>query len=83
VRSSYKTRVIESAFNNQNIPYRVIGAMKFFDRAEVKQTLKFLLFSVKQNDASLLDVINNPPKKFGPKKIYDVQLKSSQEDLTI
>ncbi len=69
VRMSYKTRSIEAALNNLNIPYRVIGAMKFFDRAEVKQTLKFLLFAAKQTDMALLDIINEPPKKFGPKKI--------------
>ncbi len=69
VRMSYKTRLIESALNNMRIPYRVIGAMKFFDRAEVKQTIKFLLFAAKQDDMTLLNVINEPPKKFGPKKV--------------
>ena len=83
VRSSYKTRVMETALNNQNIPYRVIGAMKFFDREEVKQTLKFLLFGVKQSNAILLDVINNPPKKFGPKKVQDLEIKSSEANLSM
>ncbi len=83
VRLTYKTRLLESALNNLNIPYRVIGAMKFFDRAEVKQTLKFLLFSVKQNDAALLEVINNPPKKFGPKKVQTVRAAADENNQTM
>ncbi len=83
IRSSYKTRPIETALNHQNIPYRVIGAMKFFDRAEVRQTMKFLLFAARQSDSNLLDIINVPPKKFGPKKIIEAKLNSSEANQTI
>ncbi len=81
VRMSYKTRIIESALNNMNIPYRVIGAMKFFDRAEVKQTIKFLLFAAKQDDMTLLSVINEPPKKFGPKKIQQTRWEADEQKI--
>ncbi len=83
IRLTYKTRLLESALNNINIPYRVIGAMKFYDRAEVKQTLKFLLFSVKQGDMELLDVINNPPKKFGPKASQKVKAAADEAGQTM
>lgn len=83
VRSSFKTRPIEASLNHFNIPYKVIGAMKFFDRKEVKQTMKFLLFVAKQNDANLLDIINDPPKKFGPKKIAKLKAESEDEGLTM
>ncbi|NQX83421.1 MAG: UvrD-helicase domain-containing protein [Mycoplasmataceae bacterium] len=73
VRSSFKTKPLEIALNYHNIPYKVIGAMKFFERREVKQTMKFLLFSVKQDNSTLLDIINEPPKKFGPQKILKVK----------
>ncbi len=83
VRMSYKTRLLEGALNNMGIPYRVIGAMKFFDRAEVKQTLKFLLFAAKQDDMTLLNVINDPPKKFGPKKIATTKIAADEAGLTM
>ncbi len=83
VRMSYKTRLIEMALNNLNIPYRVIGAMRFFDRAEVKQTLKFLLFAAKQDNLTLLDIINEPPKKFGPKKVQLTKAMADEEKLTM
>ncbi len=83
VRFSYKTRSLETAFNHMNVPYKVIGAMKFFDRAEVKQTLKFLLFSIKQDNMTLLDVINNPPKKFGPKKVVSIKASADEVNQTM
>ncbi len=83
VRLTYKTRLLESAFNNMSIPYRVIGTMKFFDRTEVKQTLRFLLFAAKQDNASLLNVINEPPKKFGPKKIAVTKAAADEVGLTM
>ncbi len=81
VRMSYKTRMIETALNNMRIPYRVIGAMKFFDRAEVKQTIKFLLFAAKQDDMTLLNVINEPPKKFGPKKVQTTKAAADEQKI--
>lgn len=83
VRSSYKTRPLESALNYYNIPYKVIGAMKFFERKEVRQTLKFLLFMVKQDDNTLLSVINEPPKKFGPQRINKTRILASEYGMTM
>ncbi len=83
VRMSYKTKSIETALNHMRIPYKVIGAMKFFDRVEVKQTLKFLLFSVKQDNLTLLDVINEPPKKFGPKKVTTTKAAADETGLSM
>lgn len=83
VRLTFKTRTLENALNNIGVPYRVIGAMKFFDRVEVKQTIKFLLFAVKQDDMTLLNVINDPPKKFGPKKIQVSKIKADEMNLSL
>lgn len=83
VRSSYKTRLLENAMNYFNVPYKVIGAMRFFERKEVKQTLKFLLFTVKQDDNTLLDIINEPPKKFGPQKILKTRIGADEEKLSM
>ncbi len=83
VRSSYKTRQLESALNYLGVPYKVIGAMKFFDRMEVKQALKFVSFAARQDDNSLLDIINNPPKKFGPTKVMNAKMHAEAEGLTL
>ena len=83
VRSSYKTRQLESALNYLGVPYKVIGAMKFFDRMEVKQALKFVSFAARQDDNSLLDIINNPPKKFGPTKVMNAKMHAEAEGLSL
>ncbi len=83
VRSAYKIRTLEAALNHFNIPYRVIGAMRFFERKEVKQTLQFLKFVVRQDDRDLLDIINEPPKKFGPTKVNKVKTLANKVNLTM
>lgn len=42
VRVSYLTETFERAFFNARIPYRTVGAVRFFERAEVKDALAFL-----------------------------------------
>lgn len=83
VRSSYKTRGLEVAMNHNKIPYKIIGAKKFFERSEIKQVLKFMFFISQQNDQLLLEIINDPPKKFGPKKIQKTQLESEKLNISI
>ncbi len=83
VRSAYKTRPLETALNHFGVPYRVIGAMRFFERREVKQVLQFLKFSARQEDRDLLDIINEPPKKFGPSKINKTKFLADESNLSM
>ena len=52
------------------IPYRVIGGMRFFDRAEVKDMLSYLcVINNRNDDLRLRRVINNPPRGLGAKTL--------------
>lgn len=65
-RTNEQSRMLEQAFRQRKIPYRVIGARSFFDRREVKDILAYL--SVLHNphdDISLLRVLNTPPRGIG------------------
>ncbi len=37
-----QSRVLEEAFRNENVPYQIVGGMRFFERAEVKDILAYL-----------------------------------------
>ncbi len=50
VRVGYITNAIERAFNHARIPYVLVGQVRFFDRAEVKDVLSFLRLVVNPRD---------------------------------
>ena len=69
-RTNAQSNAIEFAFKRNGIPYRVIGGMRFFDRAEVKDMLSYLcVINNRTDDLRLRRIINNPPRGLGQKTI--------------
>lgn len=67
-----QSRVLEEAIRAENIPYQVIGGMRFFDRAEVKDVIAYLRLVVNpRSDADLLRIVNTPARGIG-KRTLDV-----------
>ncbi len=65
-----QSRVIEEALRNENVPYQVVGGMKFFERAEVKDALAYLrLIDNPRSDADLVRIINTPTRGIGNKTV--------------
>ena len=65
-RTNDQSRMLEQAFRQRKIPYRVVGARSFFDRREVKDLISYL--SVLHNphdDMSLLRILNTPTRGIG------------------
>ena len=57
---------LEYAMKRNGIPYKVVGGMKFFDRAEVKDMLAYLcVLNNPLDDLRLRRIINNPPRGIG------------------
>lgn len=42
VRAGYQTRIFEDTFMKFAIPYKIIGALKFYDRKEIKDSISYL-----------------------------------------
>ena len=69
-RTHALSRALEEAFLNHRIAYRLIGAVRFYDRAEIKDALAFLRFLVNPLDAlSLARIINKPARGIGAKTL--------------
>lgn len=79
-RMNAQSNRLEYAFKRNNIPYRVVGGMRFFDRAEIKDVTSYL--SVVQNptdDLRLLRIVNNPPRGIGQTAIENMRSIVSRE----
>ena len=69
-RTNAQSNALEFAFKRSGIPYRVIGGMRFFDRAEIKDMLAYLcVINNRFDDLRLHRIINNPPRGLGAKAI--------------
>lgn len=65
-RSNAQSRILEERLIDANIPYRIYGGFKFFDRAEIKDAIAYLrLLNNRQDDAAFERVINTPPRGIG------------------
>ncbi|MGA9533466.1 MAG: UvrD-helicase domain-containing protein [Anaerolineales bacterium] len=69
-RTNAQSRVLEEAFLRAGLPYRLVGAQRFYGRREVKDVIGYLrLIHNPQDDVSLLRVINTPSRGIGAKTI--------------
>ncbi len=65
-----QSRVLEEALRSGNVPYRIVGGTRFYDRAEIKDLLAYLRAITNSNDdVSLLRIINTPTRGIGAKTI--------------
>ncbi|SNZ02674.1 DNA helicase-2 / ATP-dependent DNA helicase PcrA [Persephonella hydrogeniphila] len=73
IRMSYLSRNIEEAFIKHNIPYQVIGGVKFYERAEIKDILSYLRFALQPKDTQAFKrIINLPPRGIGEKTFQKI-----------
>lgn len=65
-RINYQSRIFEDCFIRYQIPYEVVGALKFYDRAEIKDVLAYLkVINNIRDSVSLRRIINVPARKIG------------------
>lgn len=66
LRSAALSRAIESALNKAEVPYRMIGGTRFYDRAEVKLIVDYLrVINNPANSEAVERIINVPARRVG------------------
>ncbi len=63
VRAGYQTRCLEEALISQNLPYKIVGGLRFFERREIKDVIAYLRIIFNENDDLALQRIVNLPKR--------------------
>lgn len=83
-RTNAQSRLLEEAFLRENLPYRLVGAQRFYGRREVKDVIAYLrLIQNLDDEAGLLRVINVPPRRIGTKTLAALRTRALQLDLTL
>ncbi len=66
VRAGFQTRAFEERFLTLGLPYRVVGGLRFYERAEIRDAVAYLrLLAVPQDDLAFERVINTPKRGIG------------------
>ncbi len=73
-RSNAQSRVLEEMLLARQIPYRVYGGLRFFERAEIKDALAYLrLLENRSDDTSFERVVNLPTRGIGAKTVSQIR----------
>jgi len=80
-RTNAQSRIFEDVFMKRDIPYRLIGGLKFYDRKEIKDLMAYLkLINNPLDDISLRRIINVPKRSIGDATVKKVQEFANEMD---
>ena len=78
-RTNAQSRVLEDSLRSKNIPYKIIGNLKFYDRLEIKDALAYLRFIFNSKDeVSLKRILNSPKRGIGANTIKHITVESQK-----
>ncbi|WP_027626740.1 DNA helicase PcrA [Clostridium lundense] len=81
-RTNAQSRIFEESFMRNNIPYKIVGGLRFYDRKEIKDIMAYLkLINNPLDDISLKRIINVPKRGIGDSTLDKIQdFASSMEE---
>jgi DNA helicase-2/ATP-dependent DNA helicase PcrA len=81
-RTNAQSRILEEAFLHANLPYRLVGAQRFYGRREVKDAIAYLRLAYNPHDEiSLTRIINVPPRGIGDKTLQTMRIEAQKAKL--
>ena len=82
-RTNAQSRLLEEAFLHAGLPYKIVGAQRFYGRREVKDIIAYMRLVHNPNDElSLIRVINVPPRGVGEKTLQLLRTQAQKSNLT-
>ena len=83
-RSNAQSRAFEEVLQQENIPYRVYGGVRFFERAEIKDTLAYLrLVANRADDAAFERAVNTPARGIGGRTLDEVRRAARENSISL
>lgn len=69
-RTNAQSRSLEESFLRYNVPYQIVGGLRFYERKEIKDTLAYLRFVANpQDEVSWRRIVNVPARGLGDKSL--------------
>jgi DNA helicase-2/ATP-dependent DNA helicase PcrA len=69
-RTNAQSRALEEVFVHHNVPYRIVGGVRFYDRKEIKDIMAYLrLIYQPQDSQSFARIVNVPARGLGTKSL--------------
>jgi DNA helicase II / ATP-dependent DNA helicase PcrA len=82
-RTNAQSRLVEEAFLRSGMPYRLVGAQRFYGRREIKDMISYLrLVQNPADEVSLGRIINVPPRGIGDKTLVALQLAAQKAEIS-
>ena len=82
-RTNAQSRQVEEAFLSANLPYKLVGAQRFYGRREVKDVIAYLRLVANPDDGfSLARIINTPSRMIGAKTFAELITIAGQRETT-
>jgi DNA helicase II / ATP-dependent DNA helicase PcrA len=82
-RVNAQSRVFEKVFLSYGLPYRIVGGVRFYERAEIKDVLAYLRLLVNPADSvGLKRILNVPPRGIGDKTVAALEAHAALHKLS-
>lgn len=83
-RSNAQSRVLEEALISAQIPYRIYGGLRFFERLEIKDALAYLRLIANRNDDPAFErVVNTPTRGIGDQTLQNLRTEARAQNISL
>lgn len=83
-RTHRQSRAIEEGMRKYGIPYKIIGGLRFYDRAEIKDMMSYMHLAMNpRSDLNLIRIANRPARGIGAKAVGQLKSKAIEDGISM